>query len=163
MKVITVRFVMSDTEISKLIRAEGGVSMPFTPSHTEALARDGFGWVGAHIEDGVKKRPLDYDKDPGLLQKLVHIPVEDEAFDSFHVYLEAQIGSPYDWKAIVGFAPDLNLHTPGAKICSALIALALRAGNCVFKWPVTKPAHHISPDMLLLMLSTHVEISHEAD
>lgn len=161
---IILRFVASDTEVSRLIRAQCGIAMPFPPSHVEALSRDGKGYVGAHIDGGVLKRPLDYDKDePGLEQKFVRIPVSPEGYNAFHDYMEAQIGSPYDWKAIIGFAPDLNLHTPGAKICSALVTLGLRAKNCVFPWPTTVPAHHVSPYMLFFALSTHVEIDHEAD
>lgn len=161
---IVLRFVMSTTETSKLIRAQAtGVSMPFVPSHVEALSRDGQHWTGAHIDGGVLARPLDYDTDPGLTVKTVKIQVEDKDYAAFHNFLEKHIGAPYDWEAILGFVPGVRMHTPGSMICSALMVLCLRADDCVFKWPVTKPAHQITPDMLFLILSTHVEISHEAD
>src|SRR6185437_11951039 len=102
---VVLRFCASDTEVSKLIRAQAGISMPFTPSHVEALNRTGTGYIGAHIDGGVLDRPLDYDKDPGLVTKHIRVPVSDEAYAAFHDFLEEQIGSPYDWKAIVGFAP----------------------------------------------------------
>jgi|SRR5579859_2786678 len=161
MSEITIRFVTCDDPISILIRVQAGICMPFTPSHTEALSRDGTGWTGQHIDGGCLKRPLDYYlKYPNPRECQVKIPVTDEQFDAFHSYLEAHIGSPYDWRAIEGFGlTELNAHMPGGQICSALMHMCARAGK-IFPFPVITPAHHISPRDHMLMLSAIVEIDH---
>lgn len=164
MKTITLRFVTSDHPISILIRTQAGICMPFTPSHVEALSRDGKDYIGAHMDGGTMARPIGYDTGAkGLKEKFVDLPVTDEQYEQFHEFLDHHIGTPYDTKAILSFAaPDVNLHLKMAAICSALQTLALRACN-YFPMPLTVPAHHVSPRDLLLILSTHVQIDHEED
>jgi len=168
---ITLRFVTSDTMISRFIRVEAGVSMPFTPSHVEAVSRDGKSYTGMHINGGCLARPIGYDADePNLKEKFVPLPVNQEQFETFHAYIESKIGEPYDWKAIIGFLDDWqHLHEFEHMICSAFMLLALRApipspaegeASVFFRWPLTKPAHRVSPDLLLAILSTHVQIDH---
>lgn len=158
---IVIRFVTCDDPVAMLIRAQAGVSMPFTPSHTEALSRDGKSWTGQHIEGGCEARPLDYyQAEPNVQEVQVPITVAPEQYDAFHNYLEQRIGDPYDWRAILGFAlPDVHLHEPGGQICSALMVMCLRAAK-VFPWPLTVPAHHVSPRDLMLILSALEEIDH---
>lgn len=158
---ITLRFCTSDNPLSALIRTQGGISMPFTPSHVEALARDGQHYIGAHLSGGVMSRPVGYDSaERNVKEKLVQLPVTDAQADQFYGYLERRIGDQYDTHAIISFAaPDYNMHTKLAAICSALQVLALRVCN-YFPMPLTVPAHHISPRDLLLILSTHVQIDH---
>jgi hypothetical protein len=69
---------------------------------------------------------------------------------------------PYDWVSILGFVlTEVHLHTVGSLICSAIMTAALRTKGCeYFAMPLTVPFHKISPRDLLLMLSSHVEISH---
>lgn len=158
---IVLRFVTSDDALSRLIRTQAGLSMPFTPSHVECLSRDGQSYIGQHIKDGMQARPIGYDADcPGLKEKLVPLPCEPSQADAFHAYCESKIGQPYDWKSIISFlAPDLNLHDFNHLICSAIMVAGLRAAG-YFPMPLTVPFHHISPRDLLLVLSSHVEISH---
>lgn len=158
---ITIRFVTCDDPMSRLIRAQAGVCMPFPPSHVEALSRDGQHWTGQHIDGGCLARPLDYYLVyPNPQEKRVAFPVAQAQYDAFHNYLEKRVGDPYDWRAVIGFAlPDIHGHEPGGQICSALIEMCCRAAN-IFPWPVTVPAHHISPRDLMLMASALVEIDH---
>lgn len=158
---ITIRFVTDDDMLSRMIRTQAGISMPFTPSHVEALSRDGNAYVGQHIKGGMLARPIGYDADePGRKEKLVEIPVADVMADAFHSYCESKIGMHYDWKSIISFiTPDLNLHEFNHLICSAIMTAALRSCG-YFPMPLTVPFHHISPRDLMLMLSSHVQIDH---
>lgn len=158
---IIMRFVTSDDPVAILIRAHGGISMPFTPSHVEALSRTGKAWTGQHLDGGCEERPLDYyQAEPHMREVQVPITVAQSQYDSFHTYLENRIGDSYDWRAIIGFMlPDIHMHEPGGQICSALMVMCLRAAK-VFPWPLTVPAHHISPRDLMLILSSLQEIDH---
>lgn len=161
MTAITLRFVTSDSPLSKMIRMQAGVCMPFTPSHVETVSRDEKSYVGQHLDGGMEARPIGYDEgEKGVREKLVVLPCEQSQFDAFHDFCDSKIGEPYDWKAILGFtAPDIHLHLPEAAICSAIMTLALRACH-YFPMPLVVPAHHISPRDLLLILSSHVQIDH---
>ena len=158
---ITLRFVTGSDITSKLIRFQAGVSMPFTPSHVEALTPDGQDYVGAHIDGGMQARPIGYDAGgAGLKEKLVPLLCDPVMTGAFHDYCETKIGQPYDWKSIISFAaPDLNLHDFNHLICSAIMTAALRSCG-YFPMPLTVPFHHISPRDLMLILSSHVQIDH---
>jgi hypothetical protein len=167
--VIRIRFVTEDDRLSALIRTQAGLSMPFTPSHTEALSQDGRFYIGQHYDGGMQARPVGYN-DANLMtlpdgtksSRIVSLPCSPEQEASFYGYVNSKIGMPYDWKSIFSFmAPDINLHTPGTLICSAIMTAGLRAGLApYFPMPLTVPFHHISPRDLLLMLSSHVQIDH---
>ena len=163
---INIRFVTGNAASSALIRAQAGTSMPFTPSHTEALSQDGQFYIGAHIEDGVQARPVGYDSDTLLTlpdgtnsERIVSLLATPEQEAAFYAFVHSKIGAPYDSKAIIGFEIPGHFHDFGHLICSAFMSAALRACS-YFRWPLTKPFHCISPDMLLAILSTHVEIPH---
>jgi hypothetical protein len=161
MTAITLRFCTDDSTASSLIKLQAGVCMPFTPVHVEALSRDGQHYIGQHSDGGMQARPIGYDRnEPGRKDTFAHLSVFASQYDDFQHFCEQHIGEPYDWKAIVSFAdPAENLHTSHSSICSAIMTLALRAAD-VFPWPLTVPAHHISPRDLFLIMSTHVEIAH---
>jgi hypothetical protein len=161
MKSITLRFVTADDRLSRLIKLQAGLCMPWTPIHVEALSRDGKSYLGQHFDGGMQARPIGYDAgEEGRLERFVDLVVLDKEYEAFHTFCESKIGQPYDWKAIVSFGdPIRNLHTPDTSICSAIMVLALRAAD-FFSWPLTVPAHRISPRDLFLILSTHVEIEH---
>lgn len=163
---IALRFVTSDDPSSEMIRLQAGVAMPFTPSHVEALSRDGRFYTGAHSNGGIEERAIGYDaNEPGLKECFVKIEVSEGQHNAFHDYLESKIGEPYDFEAILGFVdPAQSLHEANHAICSALMVMCLRAapsgGAAVFPWPLTVPAHHVSPRDLFLVMSTYVEIAH---
>lgn len=166
---IRLRFVASNDITSRLIRLQAGVAMPFTPSHVETLTVDGRDYIGAHLDGGIKARPVGYDAaslmtlpDGTKSERIVYLPCSQEQETAFYTFVEGKVDAPYDWRAILGFeAPDLRLHEFGHLICSAFMVAALRAKGCeFFKWPITVPFHHISPRDLFLILSSHVEIPH---
>lgn len=164
---IRIRFVTGNDFASKLIRMQAGVSMPFTPSHTEALSQDGKFYIGAHIDGGVMARPVGYDAtqlmmlpDGSKSERIVSLPCTAEQEIAFYAFVNSKIGEPYDWKSILGFAaPDLHMHLLDHIICSAFMSDGCRVAR-VFPWPMTVPFHHITPRDLMLILSTHVEIPH---
>ena len=161
MTAIILRFVTSDNLISNAIRLQAGICVPFTPSHVEALTRDGQHYVGQHLNGGMLARPIGYDAtDKNVQEKLVTLSCSQAEYDSFQNYCESRIGAPYDWSSIVGFAaPNINLHDFGHLICSAEMTAALR--HCEwFQWPLVVPFHHISPRDLFLILSSHIQIDH---
>lgn len=166
---IKLRFCRGSSLISSLIAAEEGVVMPFTPSHVEAVVPSGGivtlysrflpeGYLGAHMKGGVMLRPIGYDAPTMLHELILELDDSEKHATAFYDFLSHHIGEPYDWKAIGNFAdPLLNNHDPGRSICSALIALALRA--C--EWLPDRlafPAHRISPSVLLLVLSGRMQI-----
>jgi len=166
---IRIRFVTGNDFASKLIRMQAGVSMPFTPSHAEALTPDGKFYIGAHFDGGVLARPVGYDAgelltlpDGSLSERIVPLPCTPEQEAAFYAFLQAKIGEPYDWQSIFGFvAPDLHTHLLDHIICSALMTDGLRAPKCeIFRWPLTVPFHHVTPRDLMLILSSHVRIDH---
>jgi len=163
---IRLRFVTSTDLSSRLIRYQGGVSMPFTPSHAECVSQDGKSYIGAHLDGGVMARPLDYDAgslmtlpDGSKSERIVELPCSDAEEAAFYAFVHSKIGEPYDWKAILGFVDPGHQHDLDHIICSAFMSAALRASG-YFQWPMTVPYHHISPRDLMLILSTHVEIPH---
>jgi hypothetical protein len=162
MTAITLRFVTSpDDPMSALIRFQAGLCMPFTPSHVEALSRDGKHYIGQHLDGGMQARPLGYDG-TDIKEKLVALPCNDAQYDGFQDHCEGRIGAPYDWPSIIGFVdPAWNLHAFKHLICSAEMTAALRSPRCqYFPMPLTVPFHHISPRDLFLILSSHVQIDH---
>lgn len=152
------RFVASNTIVSRLIIARESIAMPFTPSHVEAVSRDGTSYVGAHIEDGIRSRPIGYDAKDMTHELILDLgePLPGQE-DMFHDYTEAHIGEPYDWKSIIDFALPENEHQKDHAICSAFMVLALRKCS-YFLWPLAAPAHLISPRDLLLILSAEMEV-----
>src|ERR1700743_2316243 len=159
---IRIRFVTANTDYSRLIRFQAGLSMPFTPSHVETLTQDGKFYIGA-LSEGITKHPVGYDSATMITETIVNVPCTPEQEKAFYDFAESKVGLPYDWDAIGSFAdPALNLHTPFHGICSAFICWCLRNPTAPYlKWPMTKPFHRISPDILMLILSTHVEVPHE--
>lgn len=172
MPAITLRFVTLDDEISKLIRFQAGVCMPFTPSHVECVSTDGKWWIGQHADGGMKERPAGYDSSHLIIlpdgtpsQKFVVLSCTQAQENSFYDHVHSRLGAPYDWKSLISFAdPAWNLHAFNHLICSAEMDSALRAAPApYFAWPGVVPFHHISPRDLFLVLSTHVEIPHNGD
>jgi hypothetical protein len=151
-----IRFVQGTSYVSRLIIAQEKTSMPFPPSHVEAVMPDGR-WLGAHIDGGVQARDPGYDKGAIAHELFLTLPAAPEQDAAFYVFLEKHIGEPYDWHAILGFILPKHEHTSGHAICSALIALSLRACEW-FQWPLAAPAHLISPRDLLVIISGRLAV-----
>jgi hypothetical protein len=163
---IRIRFVTGSDFASGLIRLQAGVSVPFTPSHVEALTQDGKSFLGAHAAGGVALRPVGYDAaqlmtlpDGSKSERIVSLPCSAEMESAFYQFAATRLGEPYDWKAILGFVDPAHEHDLDHIICSAFMTQCLRECG-YFQCPLTVPFHHISPRDLFLILSTHVEIDH---
>jgi hypothetical protein len=157
---IRLRFVTGNDPLSALIRLQGGICMPFTPSHVEAVSQDGLSYIGQHFKGGMQARPVGYDAGKVKAEKIVDLAASDIEETAFYDFLMAKIGQPYDWKSIISFMdPAWNLHEVNHLICSAMMTAALRACG-FFPMPLTVPFHHISPRDLFLILSSHVQIDH---
>jgi hypothetical protein len=152
-----IRFVQGTALTSRLIMAQEKAAMPFTPSHVEALTPDGGFYLGAHDNDGVQKRPVGYDQAETAHELLLTLDATPEQDAAFWKFLEARIGEPYDWRAIIGFVLPIHEHQHEHAICSALIALALRACDW-FPAPLAAPAHLIDPRDLLLIISGRMTV-----
>ena len=154
---IVLRFVLNSGFIPDAIKAQEKTAMPFTPGHVEARTPDGAFYIGAHIEGGVLKRPVGYDKATIIHELFLTLDSTPEQDTVFYKYLEDSIGEPYDWLSILGFIIPGHLHLPNHAICSAKITLALRKCEW-FQWPLAAPAHLIDPRDLLLMISARQQI-----
>lgn len=150
------RFVEGDHSlISWDITARENIAMPITPSHVEMLSRDGKSYIGAHLDGGIKARPIGYDAATMKAEFLLELGSFND--DPYYEFLESKIGTAYDWTAIVDFLLPVNWHQNGRLFCSAFALLALRR-KMFFPWPVAIPAHLCSPRDLLVMISARVEI-----
>src|ERR1035438_133808 len=155
---IRLRFVAGKDDISLAIILRSQISMPFSPSHVEAVRPDGK-YVGQHFRGGMVARDAGYDKSIMAQELFVDLPATADQADSFYAFVNSKIGSPYDWTSILDYVLPVDFHISGDAICSAAMELALRASPAPYlHWPVTVPAHLISPRDLLLMLSCIVEI-----
>lgn len=167
-----IRFMRGTGWESTAIAIQQKTAMPFIPSHVESLSRDGTSYIGAHLNDGVRARPVGYDKDQiaklpagydasvfpnGLCELLLNLESTPEQDDKFHSLQEARIGQPYDWKAIIGFLLPNHEHLTNHAICSAAVTLDLR-GCGWLRWRLAVAAHLVDPRDLLLILSTHMQI-----
>jgi hypothetical protein len=151
---IRLRFVTCSDRISTGIRfAEN-----FWSSHCEAVMPDGT-YLGAHADGGVQARLPDYDAAIWTKQLFIDLPCT-EAQQKAHIdYLTRKIGEPYDMESILGFALRLDQHSPQHIICSALQLMSLRQPKAPWlPFPITLPAHQVSPRDLLLILSGIVRI-----
>jgi hypothetical protein len=158
---IRLRFVAGCDDISLAIILHSQVCMPFTPSHVECVRPSDGKYVGQHFRGGMAAREPGYDKSTLAHELFVDLPATTAQTNAFYAYIESKIGAPYDWRAILDYALPVNFHSLNHAICSATMWLGLRNRTAPrFPWPVTVPAHLISPRDLLLMLSTHVEIPH---
>jgi hypothetical protein len=153
---IVIRFVRSIGLASDAIAALEKTSMPWTFSHVEAVTPDGF-YLGAHFFGGVLKRKKDYDAGKFSHELFLTLEATEDQATAFYAFLDKHVGEPYDWEAILGFLIPAHHHAVNHAICSALIALALRACN-YFQWPLAAPAHLIDPRDLLLILSARMAI-----
>jgi len=157
---IRLRFVAGLDDISLAIIARSQVAMPFTPSHVECVTPEGK-YLGQHAEGGMQARDPGYDKSYLAREMFIDLPATPQQSDAFYAYMTASIGEPYDWKAILDYALPINLHVFDHAICSAKVELGLRNKTSPWlRWPLTVPAHLISPRDLLLTISGIIEVPH---
>ena len=155
---IRLRFVAGNDTASLAIILRSQICMPFTPSHVECVTPEGK-YVGQHGKGGMLARDPGYDKATLAHELFLDLPATNEQTNVFYDYISSKLNQPYDWRSIVDYILPVNFHEFNHAICSAIMVLALRKSGWL-KWPLTVPAHLISPRDLLLMLSGIVEIPH---
>jgi hypothetical protein len=158
---IRLRFVQGSAVESEAIELREGTCMPIIPSHVECVRPSDGKYVGQHIEGGMLARDPGYDGAKPADELFVDLPATPEQTDAFYAYIEASIGEPYDWEAILGFVLPGHFHTKEHAFCSAKMHLGLRIKGC--EWypsqsAVCAPAHCIDPRDFLLMISCIVKI-----
>lgn len=138
--------LVDDTDISSnIIRfvEKGSVS------HVEFISLDGLFAIGARLDGGVAKRPLNYKK--------FNIDLRYEAVlgdaDYFNTlrFLNAQLGKPYDLYDIIGIGLNRDWRAPDSWICSELWAATLEVGNVIRK--IAAPVGLITPQDALILSS----------
>lgn len=99
----------------------------FWADHVDAVLPDGR-MLGAHFK-GVQILPADYDAGPGQLARELRVDLKTtaEREERFFAFLMAQVGKPYDFKALVAFAFARDWRRQDSWICSELQAAALEA------------------------------------
>jgi uncharacterized protein YycO len=149
MPVLTLRFINSRDIISKLI-----TGMTFSLiCHTEGMNRSGDGWIGAHAFTGVQERPLDWCKNL-TWERRYDIPVTDEQYEAAMEFLESKIGTPYNYRSILGIVIRKRTLTSRDRVdCSDLMlqwlwaagqeeeVLNVRPGE---SWMITPEILHLS-------------------
>src|SRR5579871_2988887 len=93
-------------------------------------------WLGAHAEGGVQARPAGYDAADHPQAIILDLACPPWVDDSFHAFLRAQVGKPYDMGVIYQIAASPILgqrdwREADSWICSELQAAAIEAsGYC---------------------------------
>jgi hypothetical protein len=129
-------------------------------SHVDTLLDNGC-LLGARsdvcegVPAGVQIRPPDY---AAFTRKFIlEIPTGDNNYANFAAFEFAQLGKPYDMRAIVGFAVGRDWREPDSWFCSEEKTCALETGK-VFPYLLATPANKVDPDDLLLALSAIVKV-----
>lgn len=145
MAILRQRFVNSKGFLGTMIDllSDGDVD------HTETDS--GTGWLGAHDTDGIQERPYNY-MTPSR-EFVFETEVPDEIYAAGMAWAKAQIGTPYNFAAIIGIEfHDPSLTQKGHKICSQFgYDIARRMGlrplneQVVQPWDVTPMALMLSP------------------
>lgn len=125
---LTVGYVTSGDWTSRLIewRSAGG------PSHATTLVASG--WViDARLQGGVARRQVSYLA--GANVRWLRVPATEAQVRKTIEALESQVGRPYDWRDIVGFAIPAaftrDWNDQRAWICSELQAWAEEEGGII--------------------------------
>ena len=123
----------------------------FWASHCDALMPDGE-LLGARFVGGVQSRPGDYDKGGFTREHFIRIPATPGQTDSFHHFLRAQIGKPFDTFAILAFATQRDWQSPDRWFCSELQAAGLVAAG-IFPEHLAIGFARITPRDVLMLSS----------
>jgi hypothetical protein len=117
--------------------------------HVEVETPEGT-YIGAHANSGIQERPAGYCKP--TRERRYSIPCTDEQLAKSLAYARAKIGTPYDYKDILGlFLHDRRLNSKSREICSAFAFDVAWAGgimmlNCLpgFRYLITPETLHLS-------------------
>lgn len=110
-------------------------------SHVDFVLSNGK-FLGARLDGGVQIREHDYLTPSRFCYASV------EVYGSTRRVLgwaTAQVGKPYDWRAILGFGFRRDWHDPGHWFCSELVAEAFKLKDSAI---VDNRAYRITPQMV---------------
>lgn len=142
---LTVGYVTSGEWSSRLIewRSAGG------PSHATTLVAPG-SVIDARLQGGVQRRPVSYLAAARV--RWLRVPATDAQVQATIKALASQIGKPYDWRDIVGFAiPGAFTRSwddQRAWICSELQAWAEEEAGII---TTSMSADRIAPNDAMLL------------
>jgi hypothetical protein len=134
--------------------------------HVDAVCDDG-SLLGAQYASGlggrpagVQIRPKDYGDSCGMTKRVrFTILASQEQHDTFWVFLQAQLGKPYDDTAIAAFVAGRDWHDPSAWICSELQAEATNEAQ-LFPCKFWVPANCVTPNALAFAWSAFAPAEH---
>ncbi len=129
-------------------------------SHVDAVDGDGRLWgarsdICMGVAPGVQIRPAAYADFARILR--VELPPAPGMAELFWAGMRAELGKPYDMRAILGFGTGRDWREPGHWFCSEYIGDKLEF-CAFFDHPLATPADKLDPDDLLLALSARVPI-----
>ena len=109
--------------------------------------------IGAHIEDGIRERPHDYQA-WGIRLRYT-IPTSQEQAELALAYARRMIGTAYDVRSIFGIClGDARLHDASRLICSSFAATAVDDASGIVK--VDKVKCLVSPEELRMVVAAVV-------
>lgn len=101
-------------------------------SHAAVISYPGWVIDSTFKAGGVRQRPIADVLKHASAYKVIHLPVPDE--HAALEFLKDQVGKPYDWRAILGWATsDRDWADDSAWFCFELVAAAAKAGG-LDKW-----------------------------
>jgi hypothetical protein len=125
------------------------------PSHVDAVRDDGM-LLGARSDKlagcsaGVQLRPPNYKTFNRV--EIISLPCSAQVEHDFWEFLNAQIGKPYDKKAIIAFAVQRDWRNRGQWFCSELIVSGLEESR-FFPQRFLIPANEVTPRDNLVLVS----------
>lgn len=140
---ITFQFSSSRDPLSALIRWFSHSNY----SHVDLVRNDG-SLLGARFEGGVAVRPDGY----ANFNRTLRVTVDSPAARAVYDYAESQVGKPYDWRAIAGFASGRSWMDDDRWFCSELAIASLIRGrffNC--EMPFLRQSKITPGDALLIL------------
>jgi hypothetical protein len=147
-RMLRLRFVAEKDWVSSAIKWYEGVGVG--PSHVDLVLPDDT-YLGARSDGGVRIRPADYIPAAGIgWERRYAIPVEPEALAKMYVFARAQLGKPYDFSNILGFALHQNWDDAERWICSELALATAEAGGLWMLNVQPGFTHRIDPGRLHL-------------
>jgi hypothetical protein len=123
-------------------------------SHVDAVLPDGR-LFGARSDRAGGQPPGVWARPPGYLRfsrrVVASLPAREEAAGCWRQFLGAQLGKPYDWRAILGFLCNRDWRQDDSWICSELQARALEVAGLAPSLYLA--ANKITPVALALAVS----------
>ena len=155
---ITLQFLRGTGWDSKLIEWFGhGAQF----SHVDSILPDG-SLLGSRsdvvmgVPEGVQIRPAAYVGQQKTLK--IELPSTPEQEAEYYLFLNDQLGKPYDKRGIISFITGRNWQTPDAWFCSELVGTGLvRCGW--FPHPLTTPTNKLDPAGLILAISAETNVN----